>query len=142
MNDSPKISFEESPEREDIKFIADKIDEFNYSRVGYDDFEPLRIFLRDENNVIVGGLLAITLWQWLHVDVLWLEEKYRKQGFGQQLMQAAEQKAVERGCRFAFLDTWEFQAKDFYLKLGYEVFGELPDFPKNYSRYFLKKTLR
>lgn len=137
-----KISFEEMPERGDIKFIADKIDEFNCSRVGYDDFEPLRFFLRNENDEIVGGLLAITLWQWLHVDILWLDEKYRNQGFGRKLIQTAEEKAIERGCRFAFLDTWEFQAKEFYLKLGYEVFGELPNFPKGYSRCFLKKNLR
>lgn len=137
-----KISFEEKPESDDIKFIANKIDEFNCSRVGFDDFEHLRYFLRDENNELVGGLLAITFWQWLHIDILWLDEKYRNQGFGRKLMLAAEQKAIERGCKFAFLDTWEFQAKEFYLKLGYEVFGELPNFPKGYSRYFLKKTLQ
>lgn len=142
MTDLLKISFEEKPERDDIKFVADKIDGFNCSRVGYDDFEPLNYFLRDENNVIVGGLLAATLWQWLHIDILWIEEKYRNQGYGQKLMLTSEQKAVERGCRFVFLDTWEFQAKEFYLKLGYEVFGELPNFPKDYSRYFLKKNLQ
>lgn len=141
MNNSPKISFEEKSSSEDRGFIADKIDGYNGSRVGYDDYKPLNFFLRDENDVIVGGLLAATLWQWLHVDILWLEEKYRNQGIGRKLMLAAEQKAFERGCRFTFLDTWDFQAKEFYLKLGYEVFGELPDFPVGHSRYFMKKNI-
>jgi GNAT superfamily N-acetyltransferase len=142
MIDSLKISFEKKSERADREFLADNIDKFNCSRVGYDDYKPLNHFLRDENGVIVGGLLAETLWQWLHIDILWLEEKYRNQGLGRKLMLAAEQKAIERGCQFAFLDTWEFQAKEFYLKLGYEVFGELPNFPNSHSRYFLKKTLQ
>jgi ribosomal protein S18 acetylase RimI-like enzyme len=142
MNDSLKTSFEEKSERDDRNFIADKIDGYNSSRVGYDDYKPLNYFLRDENNVIVGGLLAETLWEWLHIDILWLDEKYRNQGIGRELMLAAEQKAIERGCRFAFLDTWDFQAKEFYLKLGYEVFGELPNFPKSHSRYFMKKNLQ
>lgn len=142
MIDSLEISFEEKSERADREFLADNIDKFNRSRIGYDDYKPLNYFLRDENGVIVGGLLAETLWQWLHIDILWLEEKYRNQGLGRKLMLAAEQKAIERGCRFAFLDTWEFQAKEFYLKLGYEVFGELPNFPHGFSRYYLKKTLQ
>ena len=142
MIDSLKISFEENAERDDINFIANGIDVYNSSRVGYDDYKPLNLFLRDENNVIVGGMLAVTLWQWMHVDILWFEEKYRNQGFGRKLMSAAEQKATERGCKFAFLDTWDFQAKEFYLKLGYEIFGELPNFPNGHSRYFLKKNLQ
>lgn len=142
MVNSMKISFEENSDRADRQFIADNLDGFNRSRVGYDDYQPLNYFLRDEDNAIVGGLLASTLWHWLHIDILWLEEKYRNQGFGRQLLSAGEQKAIERGCRFAFLDTWEFQAKDFYLKFGYEVFGELKDFPNGHTRYFLKKNLR
>ncbi|MGI9036467.1 MAG: GNAT family N-acetyltransferase [Pyrinomonadaceae bacterium] len=81
MIDSLKISFEEKPERDDIKFIANNIDKFNCSRIGYDDFKPLNYFLREENNALVGGLLAATLWQWLHIDILWLAEKYRNRGF-------------------------------------------------------------
>ena len=142
MLDSLKISFKENSSREDRGFIADRIDGYNSSRVGYDDYKALNFFLRDETGAIVGGLLAATLWQWLHVDILWLEETHRNQGIGRKLMQAAEQKAVERGCKFAFLDTWDFQAKEFYLKLGYEIFGELPNFPNEHSRYFMKKNLQ
>jgi hypothetical protein len=39
------------------------------------------------------------------------------------------------------LDTMSFQALDFYLKLGYTVFGRLDDLPEGHSRIFLKKAL-
>jgi GNAT superfamily N-acetyltransferase len=141
MDDSLKISFEKKPKRDDLEFIGRMIDKFNCSRVGYDDFESLNYFLRDENNLPVGGLLAATFWQWLYVKILWVDEKYRFQGYGQKLLLEGEGEAVRRGCKFAFLDTWEFQAPKFYLNLGYEIFGELNDFPQGHTRYFLKKNL-
>jgi GNAT superfamily N-acetyltransferase len=142
MKDSLTISFEDNPERNDLEFIGKNIDEFNRVHVGYDDFKPLNYFLRDENNLLVGGLLAATYLQCLYVKILWLEEKYRNQGYGQKLLLAGEREAIKRGCKFAFLDTWEFQAPKFYLKLGYEVFGELTNFPNGHSRYYLKKNLQ
>ena len=140
MNDSLTVSFEEKPKGDDLDFIRKNLREFNRSRVGDDDSEPLNYFLRDENSLLVGGLLAETYWQCLYVNILWLEEKYRNQGCGQKLLLAGEQEAIRRGSKFAYLDTWDFQAPRFYLKLGYEVFGEL-NFPTGYTRYFLKKNL-
>ena len=56
-------------------------------------------------------------------------------------MEVAEAEARQRGAQNAYLDTFSFQAPDFYKKLGYQVFGELPDFPTGHQRYFLKKEL-
>jgi len=58
------------------------------------------------------------------------------------LLEAAEQEAVKRGCRYAHVETHTFQAVDFYHKHGYIIFGELPDLPKGYTKYFLKKVFR
>lgn len=57
------------------------------------------------------------------------------------LMQLVESAAVERGCEWAWLDTFDFQALPFYKKLGFEVFSKLDDFPKGHQRIFLKKKI-
>jgi GNAT superfamily N-acetyltransferase len=64
----------------------------------------------------------------------------RGRGVGRELMAQAEARAVERGCHAAWLDTFSFQARGFYEKLGYEEFGTL-DYPPIHKRYFMKKLL-
>ena len=62
-------------------------------------------------------------------------------GIDSTLLTQAEQAAMQRGCRYAYLDTFSFQAPQFYQKRGYVIFGELPNFPQGCSRFFLKKDL-
>jgi ribosomal protein S18 acetylase RimI-like enzyme len=57
------------------------------------------------------------------------------------LLQEAEAIAVKRGCHHSHLDTYSFQAPEFYEKQGYRRFGELPDYPPGHTRYFLRKDL-
>jgi len=90
---------------------------------------------------VVGGLKAQTHWGWLYVSQLWVAESHRAQGLGSKLLKSAEAEAIERQCRHSYLDTFSFQALGFYQKNGYQVFGELADFPKGKCRYFLKKDL-
>jgi GNAT superfamily N-acetyltransferase len=75
------------------------------------------------------------------LDVLFVQEQLRGQGYGQALLTAAEQEAKQRGCKHAFLDTFSFQAPQFHQKRGYRVFGKLLNFPPGHSRYFLQKQL-
>jgi len=77
----------------------------------------------------------------LHVDFLWVDERLRGQGQGKLLLEKMEQTAKEHGCRLITLDTFSFQAPDFYKRNGYEVFGKLEDHPKGFSQYFLQKRL-
>lgn len=90
---------------------------------------------------IEGGLWGNTNWGYLSVNLLAVKENLRGQGFGTKLLQKAETLAVERGCHSAFLNTFSFQAPDFYARLGYRVFGELPDFPPGQKRIFMCKKL-
>jgi ribosomal protein S18 acetylase RimI-like enzyme len=66
----------------------------------------------------------------------------RGQGWGRRLIEAAEAVGVKRGCQYVWLDTYSFQARPFYEKLGYRVFGQLPDHPPGHTRFFMFKTLR
>lgn len=137
----PRIEIAVEPQLHEIEFVTQQILNFNSNRAGEGNYKPLVIFLRDSDNCIVGGLTGETYWQWLHVDVLWVDESWRGQGYGEGLLNVAEQEAMKRGCQYAYLDTFSFQAPKFYQKNGYTVFGELPNFPQNRSRYFLKKDL-
>ena len=137
----PRVEIAVAPQPDDVEFVIQQIINFNSSRVGGGNYKPLAIFLRDDDNQVVGGLIGETYWQWLYVDVLWLQESFRGEGYGDTLLAAAEQEAAKRGCQYAYLDTFEFQAPEFYQNRGYIVFGELKDFPEGYSRYFLKKKL-
>ena len=102
----------------------------------------LGILLRDPDTFeIIGGLYAVDEYNWLFIKYLVVPEALRGQGFGARLMAEAERVARERDCAGIFLDTFDFQAKPFYLKLGFEQFGELEGDAETPRRFFLKKVL-
>ncbi|HZU85875.1 MAG TPA: GNAT family N-acetyltransferase [Anaerolineaceae bacterium] len=131
--------------------LTDKIDKADDIAVreglnGYYDAQgvplnwlPLGIFLYDEHGVLAGGLTGGTYWGWLYVARLWIAESARRQGYGTQMMRAAEEEALRRGCHHATLETHD--ALGFYQKLGYTVYGALENMPTGRTRYSLKKLL-
>ena len=90
---------------------------------------PLHILLRDQDGRLLGGLIADSYWGWLDVDDFWLDETMRGQGLGRAMLLAAEKEAISRGCRYAKLETFSFQARGFYEKCGYRVIGQLDEYP-------------
>jgi GNAT superfamily N-acetyltransferase len=103
---------------------------------------PLAILLRDPaDKQVIGGLTGRSLYDWLFIEWLVVPESLRGQGLGRDLMGRAEAVARARGCVGVWLDTFEFQARPFYEKLGYSVFGQIDDFPRGSCRYFLQKRL-
>lgn len=115
--------------------------EYNSSQAGPGNGRPLVIAMRDESAQIVGGLWGYTGYEWLFTQLLVVPEAHRGTGVGTRLMSMAESEAISRGCLGAWLDTFEFQARGFYERIGYECFAELPNYPTGYSRFFLKKAL-
>jgi GNAT superfamily N-acetyltransferase len=104
-------------------------------------FEPLAVFSRDSARHIIGGAYGRTNWNWLHIHNVWVAEEERGKGLGRRLMLAIEAAAAARGCRHAHLDTFSYQARPFYERLGYRLFGELESYPPGHSRFFLRKEL-
>ena len=141
MNPAYTLTVEENPEPEEVALVLEGLRAYNRSQVGDDGHRKLAVFVRDAQERVVGGLLGDTYWGWLGVSILWIEEGHRRQGHGKALLSAAEREAVQRGCKYAHLDTMSFQALEFYQKLGYRVYGELHDMPAGHSRYFLWKEL-
>jgi GNAT superfamily N-acetyltransferase len=105
------------------------------------DFMPLRLIARNELGTAIGTLLAATGWDWMQVDTLYVEATQRRSGVGRELLLAAEQIAKERGCAGVFLDTFDFQARDFYQQCGYQVFGTLDGMPRGHQRYWMRKAI-
>ncbi len=120
--------------------VVSRLLAFNARAVGKGDHKPLVIALR-QGKEIVGGLTGWTWLGWCFVELLWIDEKYRGQGRGAALMRKAEAEARKRGVRNMYVDTFSFQAPDFYRKLGFKQFGKLKDFPKGHSRHWFTKAL-
>ena len=109
--------------------------------VGARDWEPVTLSARGEDGEIVGGLYGATCWGWLMIDGLWVDAELRGEGLGSRLLLEAEALAMARGCRGAWLGTFDFQARPFYERHGYTVFAELPGFPAGHTHYHLRKDL-
>jgi GNAT superfamily N-acetyltransferase len=137
MNE-PEITLGESAPEKDREFVLQALVAYNKARTAGETYRDLNVLARDSGK-IVGGLRAITLWNWLFVYILWVDESFRGKGIGKRMMLAAEREAVKRGCLHAHLDTFDFQALPFYQKLGYEIFGQLQDYPVGHRRYYLQK---
>ena len=134
-----EIRITDKPDSEDVQRVLSGLREYNYSRVE-SDIRDLGIFVRDKGQII-AGLYGTSMWDWLHIKYLWVISDHRKQGLGSKLMSLVEEEAQKRQCLGLHLDTFSFQALDFYLGLGFEVFGEIKDHPEGCRRYFLSKRI-
>jgi GNAT superfamily N-acetyltransferase len=120
--------------------VRDGIRSADPPEVGPRDYMPLGMALRVDGR-IVGGLYGATMWRWFMIDGLWVAEEFRNQGFGERLLAAAEAAAIGRGCRGVSLGTFDFQARGFYERMGYAVFGTVEGFPAGHTHYEMWKTL-
>ncbi|WP_258075487.1 GNAT family N-acetyltransferase [Legionella pneumophila] len=127
-----------------FKIVDQKLFEFNKSCVPstqQPELIDINLTIKDADEVIAGICSEAYTWNILYISVFFVEEKYRNQGLGTILLKKVEEEAKRLGVTLIHLDTFEFQAKDFYLKHGYEVFGILNDCPKGHKRYYMKKVL-
>ena len=141
MKKDLNIVYIEKPEEGAWGVIGRGVGTFNKEQAGDNQFQRLCYVLQDENEEMLGGVLCEVYWEWLYIDLLWVKEELRGNGYGRQLMETVEKKAKEAGAINAYLDTFSFQAPEFYEKLGYQVFGELKDFPPGQDRFYMKKDL-
>ena len=138
MEEKYKMVYMDQPE---WGIIGGGISDFNTQKAGEDNGQSLCFVLQGPDEEVVGGVIGATYWDWLHIDLMWIKEELRGRGYGKKLLKRAEEEAQERGAKNVYLDTFSFQAPEFYKKYGYRVFGELEGFPDGHVRYFLSKEL-
>jgi GNAT superfamily N-acetyltransferase len=126
---------------EDLQFLEEQVNEFNFATTGCRDARLLVMLLRDSAGRIYAGLSGHTWGGVAEVRFLWVEQSRRHAGLGSRLLRAAEEEARSRGCSKIVLSTHSFQAPDFYSKHGYAVAGQFSDYPRGYSSIFLEKVL-
>ena len=129
----------EEPTPEDRAAIAAPLMAYNQEHGPEAGAKSLVLLLKDDEGRAIGGLWGKTVYDWMYVELLAVPDVLRGKGAGAALLKKAEEMAIYRGCVGAWLDTFAFQARGFYEKLGYTVFGELNDHPKGSARYFLMK---
>lgn len=101
----------------------------NEAKVGPRNTQPLAISLRDEAGAMIGGLVGELKWEWLYVDLFWIDEAHRGAGHGEALLAQAEQAARDYGARGVYLVTMSVQAPGFYARMGYRECGRMEDYP-------------
>lgn len=122
------------------KVLGELVD-FNLARIEDKNPKELGIYLRNKQGNIIAGLMGETHGNWLTIEFLWVNEDLRGQSVGSQILEKAESIAKERGCNFAFLDTFSFQAPAFYKKHGYQEAFILEEYPLTGKRVFFTKIL-
>ena len=142
MTEKHKLVHIEKPEEAAWGIIGGGLSAYNIEKVGDNKFERLCYAIQNESDEILGGILGEIYWGWLYVDLLWVKGELRGQGYGHQLLTKLEAEAIQRGAKHAYLDTFSFQVPDFYKDHGYEVFGELDNFPPGHQPYFFRKKLK
>jgi len=132
------LEYDASPSPETRAALAREINEFNSRAFPYAS-SRFAYLSRGANGTLQAGVMGTMSWGWLFVEAVWVVDALRGRGVGRDLMAAAENHAREAGCHAVWLDT--FQARDFYLALGYETFGVLEDYPAGQQRTFMRKIL-
>jgi len=131
----------ENTESQKSQIIGDLIRSYNRSKRETAESEPLNLYVEDEHGKLMAGLVAETFGNWLEIEYLFVKEEFRGQGIGSQLLQRAESEAKKRNCRFAFVNTYQFQAPAFYQKYGYKEDFTLKDYPYTGQRHYYQKDL-
>lgn len=137
----PDLVIPDQPTDSDRQAIIDALVAFNTKAAGRSSgFKPLAVLINDPvTGETLGGLWGKTVYDWLFVELFVVPESFRGQRLGSEILERAETIARERGCVGAWLDTYAFQAPDFYKKHGYELFGVIEDHPRGLRRFFFKK---
>ncbi len=132
------LSVEHDPDPADRAVLRQLLLDYNDLHVGPSDFRDIAVVLRSPNGPVEGGLVGYTGRGWLHVELFVLPAAVRGQRIGTKILTMAHEEAKARGVIGTKLATSSFQARPFYEKLGYHVYGEIPDYqPGGHARYLM-----
>lgn len=137
-----KITKEQNPSKKDLDVIENGLTEYNKKKTGLDIPPSTNAVYVKDGEEIKGGVVFVCMKPWTYVKQLWVSEELRGAGYGAKLLSAAEDEARKQGSTKIMLDTFSFQAPDFYKKQGYSVISSIVDYPiEGTKRYWLTKGL-
>lgn len=136
-----KFKITDKIKKQDEEIIFKGLLEYNLDRIEDKNPRDLGVYLQDEKGEMFAGLIGNTHGNWLTIKYLWVDEKSRGQSIGRQILEKAEEIAKERGCMYVFLDTFSFQAPEFYKKYGYIERFTLEEYPISGKRHYFTKRL-
>lgn len=134
------LDLDNHPTPADIDVVQQGINAYNAGKLKERPRE-FAIYLRDNNGNIHGGITAFAFSDSIHIALLWVSDDLRSQGYGSLLLEAAEDEAIKEKLLYAFVDTFDFQASDFYSKHDYELLGTIDQALLGHSRLFYRKKL-
>jgi GNAT superfamily N-acetyltransferase len=141
MAEEYRLTVDEQPPQAEVEAIRAWLADFNLEQAGPQRTQRVTILVRDGADRVVGGLLGFVNWGWLRIDILVVHEAARGRGIGSRLLAAAEAEARRHECQGLWLDTFSWQAPDFYERHGYQIFGTLADCPPGQAHHFMHKRL-
>ncbi|WP_027912002.1 GNAT family N-acetyltransferase [Pseudomonas sp. URIL14HWK12:I7] len=136
-----RIERTDTPTDQERQAILAPLRAYNTAKTGGTVPELVAWLVRDEQDEIVGGLYGRVFFGWLYIELLVVPEQARGQGTGSTLMQMAEELAREKNCVGIWLDTFDFQAPEFYRKHGFTEIGQIDDYPPGHQHFFFQKRL-
>lgn len=135
---NPRVTIETPPIKESLKVIDDSLLRV-IAKTAPLIYQNFGIFLRDEEDTIMGGLLGGSFWDWFSLRFLWVDESLQGQGWGKKLLATAETEIRKQGCIGIHADTASFQSLPFYQSQGFSITGELENRPPGHRSYFIQK---
>jgi len=139
MLSDTKIIISSSDETE---YVRMKLIEYNSKHAPNGIYEEINLCLKDAQNNIIAGLNSAISWNWMEIDILWVADQFRGQGYGKLLLNEAEKLARTKACTVIKLNTFSFQAPEFYQKYGYKEIAIIENAPLGSKHYYYLKDLK
>lgn len=140
-NQKYTLQYETDPKQSDTNYLTQKISEYAKEKKGLNPGIPFAYFYKDKDNSIIAGCNGYIFYGCLHIDQLWVHTDFRGQNFGTVLMKQAQELGIKNNCSFLTVNTMDWEALDFYKKLGFELEFLRTGYANDSTFYFLKKPL-
>ena len=124
-----------------LENIEDKLNEFDEKYITYKLDGNIQIGIEEDGRLVAGLDACITAFKILYVSTVFVDEEYRRKGYGKSLIEEMEKRASEMGVNTIRLDTFSWQGKEFYEALNYEIVGSYENDIDGYAEYFFLKRI-
>lgn len=124
-----------------VKELENALDRYDKNYISYKINGSISIGISHEGNVVAGLDACMTAFKILYVSTVYVDEKYRRKGYGKALIKEMEKRAKALGANTIRLDTFSWQGKEFYQAMNYEQVGYYKNDEDNYEEYFFMKRI-